>query len=249
MTVTELRAECYRTPSASAPAGRWSFIAQMAAVLGERALPYRLQLDVLTAKRRQVARGEELFGQGDSLAALYEVRAGWFKTCMSDSNGRCQVTGFQMCGDLLGLDAIGGGRHHAGVVALDDALVCVIPYVSLNELLFVHHGLQLEFQRTMSREILRDQWMMLQLGTMTAERRIAAFVLDLASRQYDRGYSSSELVLRMTRDEIGSYLGLQLETVSRSLSKLQVDGVLTIRHRILQVLDEAALRSLVHGPA
>ena len=209
--------------------------------------PHRQRLEALTAQRRSVPRGDELFRQGDRLSALYQVCAGWFKTSLSDSSGRCQVTGFQMSGDMLGLDGIGDGCHSVAAVALDDALVCVIPYAGLEQLVLENHNLQREFHRMLSLEIGREQAMMLLLGTMTAERRIAAFVLDLATRQRDRGYAVSSLVLRMSRDEIGSFLGLQLETVSRSFSRLQSDGVLKIRHRNIDLLDEPALRRIVRG--
>ena len=239
------QAEIENLPAASA-------LVQGPSLFGQRLMsadgPHRQRLEALTAQRRSVTRGHGLFRQGDRLSALYQVCTGWFKSCLSDSNGRSQVTGFQMSGDVLGLDGIGDGRHAIGVAALEDAVVCVIPYAELDELVHQNHGLRREFHRLLSHEIGREQSMMLLLGTMTAEGRIAAFVLDLATRQHDRGHSSSALMLRMTRDEIGSFLGMQLETVSRSFSRLQSDGVLKIRHRSIQVLDEPALRRIVRGP-
>ena len=234
---------------AAVVSGPTSFIGRQLAPVGAPPPAYLQRLDALTAQRRPVNRGEQLFGQGDRLNALYEIHAGWFKTCVSDSTGRCQVTGFQMGGDLLGLDGIDGERHSVAVVALEDALVCVIPFVALDQLLHEQRSLQHEFHRLLSREIVRQQAMLLLLGTMAAEGRIAAFVLDLTKRLHARGYSSSELVLRMTREEIGSYLGLQLETVSRGFSKLQSEGVLTIRNRKVCVVDEVALRRIVNGHA
>lgn len=205
----------------------------------------RLRLETLVAERRRVARGVELFRQGDSLAALYEVHAGLFKTCLTDKNGHCQVTGFHMTGELLGLDGIGAGRHSVAAVALEDALVCVIPYDALNRLFEEFATLQHEFHRVMSREIVRAHALMLLLGSVAAEGRVAAFLLDLIERLRARGFSSSALVLRMSRDEIGSCLGLQLETVSRTFSSLQSDGVLVVRKRCIHVLDETALRRIV----
>lgn len=206
----------------------------------------RLRLQALAAERRRVARGAELFRQGDSLAALYEIHAGVFKTCLSDKDGHCQVTGFHMTGELLGLDGIGAGRHSVAAVALEDALVCVVPYDALNCLLQESAALQHEFHRAMSREIVRAHAFMLLLGSVAAEGRVAAFLLDLIGRLRARGFSSSALVLRMSRDEIGSCLGLQLETVSRTFSRLQSDGVLVVRKRCVHVLDEAALHGIVH---
>lgn len=201
----------------------------------------------LAVEQRRVARGETLCRQGDPLVALYEVKIGLFKTVLSDESGRCQVTGFRMSGELLGLEGIGSGCHGADATALEDATVCVIPFAPLCELVREYPALQHEFHKVLSREIMRDQAMMLLLGTMVAEGRVAAFLLDLTQRLHERGFSASSLVLRMTREEIGSYLGLQLETVSRTFSKLQHDGVLAIRNRDVHVLDTAALRRVSQG--
>ncbi len=242
-----------RTPSDLSPLGagaqpRSSFVMPalgLAAGLDRACLE---GLQALMSERRPVPRGAALFHQGDALTALYEVHAGLFKTCLSDEQGRTQVTGFHMSGDLLGLDGIGADHHGADAVALEDALVCVIPFEPLSTLFREFAPLQHEFHRIMSREIMRDQNMMLVLGTLAAEGRVAAFVLDLTERLHARGYSASSLLLRMTREEIGSYLGLQLETVSRTFSRLQQQGLLEIHNREVQVKDPEALRRLVHGP-
>lgn len=205
------------------------------------------RLASLCAELRPVARGAPLFRQGDGLHALYEVHAGFFKTAVTDLQGRSQVTGFHLSGDLLGLDAIGSDLHGADAVALEDGMVCVIPFEPLNALFREFASLQHAFHRVMSREITRDQSMMLVLGTLSAEGRVAAFLLDLTQRLQARGFSATSLLLRMTREEIGSYLGLQLETVSRTFSKLQHEGVLEIHNRDLQLRDAAALQRLVQG--
>ena len=196
-----------------------------------------------------VARGAAVFHQGDALGALYEVHAGFFKTAVTDVQGRSQVTGFQLSGDLLGLDAFGAGHYGVDVLALEDSMVSVIPFEALSSLLREHASLQHEFHKIMSREITRDHSMMLVLGTLNAEGRVAAFLLDLTKRLHARGFSATSLLLRMTREEIGSYLGLQLETVSRTFSKLQRDGVLEIQGRDLTVCDPKALQDLVQGGA
>jgi len=207
------------------------------------------RLEALCAELRPVNRGAALFRQGDPMTALFEVHAGCFKTGVTDVQGRTQVTGFHLPGDLLGLDAIGGDHHSADAVALEDGMVCVIPFEPLNLLLREFAPLQHEFHKLMSREITRDQAMMLVLGTLSAEGRIAAFLLDLTRRLHARGFSATSLLLRMTREEIGSYLGLQLETVSRTFSKLAQGGVLEIHNRDLHVRDVAALERLVQGGA
>jgi len=223
--------------------------------LRELCLPWGLSdqdlqhLDTLVAVRRTVRRGQVLFRNGDAFDALYAVRSGFFKTRLSSEDGRDHVTGFQMAGELLGLDGISTERHSCDAVALEDSQVCVIPYAGFEELLRQFPDLQRQFHRLMSREIVRDHGVMRLLGSMRAEERLAAFLLNLVQRLEARGFSSSSLVLRMTREEIGTYLGLKLETISRGFSKFQEDGVLEVRQREVRVLDAAALHKLVNGVA
>jgi CRP/FNR family transcriptional regulator len=205
------------------------------------------RMDALVATRRNVQRGDALFRVGDAFAALFAVRTGFFKTRVSSEDGRDQVTGFQMAGELLGLDGIGADRHTCDAVALEDSQVCVIPFHQLEDLSREFSDLQRHFHRIMSREIVRDHGVMLLLGSMRAEERLAAFLLNLTQRLRTRGYSSSSLVLRMTREEIGSYLGLKLETVSRAFSRFQDDGLLEVKQRQIHVLDAAGLQALVNG--
>ena len=207
------------------------------------------QLDDLVANRRSVARGETLFRAGDPFHSLFAVRTGFFKTCISADDGRDQVTGFQMSGELLGLDGISTERHACDAVALEDSSVCVIPFHDLEDLSLRISELQRVVHKIMSREIVRDHGVMLLLGSMRAQERLAAFLLNLTQRLHARGFSRSELVLRMTREEIGSYLGLKLETVSRTFSKLQDDGVLEVKQRQIRILEQDALRAIVNHSA
>lgn len=207
------------------------------------------RLDDIVATRRTVGRGEALFRAGEAFSSLYAVRTGFFKTCVSSEDGRDQVTGFQMAGELIGLDGIGTDRHTCDAVALEDSQVCVIPYHQLEDLSRELSDLQRHFHKIMSREIVRDHGVMLLLGSMRAEERLAAFLLNLTQRLRTRGFSSSSLILRMTREEIGSYLGLKLETVSRAFSRFQEDGVLSVKQRQIEVLDPDALQKLVNGSA
>lgn len=204
------------------------------------------RLDQLVGARRALKRGEVLFHAGDRFDSLYAVRTGFFKTRISSEDGRDQVTGFQMAGELLGLDGISEDRHSCDAVALEDSQVCQIPYARLEELSHEVTDLQRQFHRIMSREIVRDHGVMLLLGGMRAEARLAAFVLNLTQRLQARGFSATSLVLRMTREEIGSYLGLKLETVSRAFSRFQEDGLLEVKQRDIRVLDEPGLRRLLN---
>ena len=205
------------------------------------------RLDQIVNARRAVVRGEALFRAGENFTSLYVVRTGFFKTLVSAEDGREQVTGFQMAGELLGLDGIGTERHTCDAVALEDSQVCVIPFADLEHLSRELSDLQRHFHRIMSREIVREHGVMLLLGSMRAEERLAAFLVNLTQRLRNRGFSASALVLRMTREEIGSYLGLKLETVSRAFSRMQDDGLLNVKLRQITVLNPEALQRLVNN--
>jgi CRP/FNR family transcriptional regulator, anaerobic regulatory protein len=241
------------TPEVNVPLSKILKVACSGCNLRELCLPVGFsgpeleRLDELVANRRSVPRGKALFHVGDRFEAVYAVRTGFFKTCVNAEDGRDQVTGFQMAGELLGLDGIGTDRHTCDAIALEASQVCVIPYDRLEALSRELTGLQHQFHKIMSREIVRDHGVMLLLGNMRAEERLAAFLLNLTQRLQARGFSSSALILRMTREEIGSYLGMKLETVSRTFSKFQEDGVLAVRQRQIHIINQAALQRLVNG--
>jgi len=205
------------------------------------------KLDALISVRKQVKRGDALYRAGEAFQSLHAVRVGFLKSRVSTADGRDQVTGFHMAGELLGFDGISSDRHTCDAVALEDSEVCVIPFAQLETISRDFPGLQHQFHKIMSREIVRDHGVMLSLGSMRAEERLAAFLLNLTQRLQARGFSPSALVLRMTREEIGSFLGLKLETVSRAFSRFQADGILEVKQRQIRVLDAEALRQLVGG--
>jgi CRP/FNR family transcriptional regulator len=207
------------------------------------------RLDDVVANRRKIKRGTSLFRNGEKFTSLYAIRTGFFKTCVASEDGRDQVTGFQMAGEIIGLDGIVNDHHTCDAVALEDAEVCVMPFERIEELSREVTSLQRHVHKIMSREIVRDHGMMLLLGSMRAEERLAAFLLNLTQRLQARGFSASSLILRMTREEIGSYLGLKLETVSRTFSKFQDDGLLEVKQRHIRILDEAGLRQLISSTA
>ena len=206
------------------------------------------KLDDLVATRRKIKRGTPLFSNGDRFNALYAIRTGFFKTSVITEGGRDQVTGFQMAGEIIGLDGIVGDRHTCDAIALEDAEVCVIPYDRIEELSREVPALQTHMHKIMSREIVREHGVLLLLGSMRAEERLAAFLLNLVQRLHARGFSQSELVLRMTREEIGSYLGLKLETVSRTFSKFAEDGMVEVKQRHVRIVDLQALTAIVNTP-
>jgi CRP/FNR family transcriptional regulator len=203
------------------------------------------QIDALLGSRVKLKKGETLYRAGDPFASLYAVRLGSLKTTVLAEDGREQVSGYHMLGDIIGLDGIGTERHGCQAIALEDTEVCVLPFERLEDLSRAVPSLQHNLYQFLSREISRDHNIMLLLGSMRAEERLAVFLLNLAERYRRRGYSSTEFVLRMTREEIGSYLGLKLETVSRLFSRFQEEGLIQVQGRAVKLLDPAALKQLV----
>jgi len=198
----------------------------------------------LASTLRHVRSGGPLFSSGDPFGSLYGVHGGFFKTSTVDGDGRWQVTGFFMAGDLLGLDGIGSGRYQLTATALEDSVVAVMPYPLVETLSRESPDLQRELHAALSREIAREHGVMLLLGSMHAEQRLATFLLNLSLRFRRRGYSPSDFQLRMTRADIGSYLGMTLETVSRLFSRLQHEGIVEIRQRHVRLIDADRLRAI-----
>lgn len=195
------------------------------------------ELDSLTFSRRKVEAGQDLYQEGQKFAHIYAARTGTFKTSLALPDGREQVSGFYMAGELMGLDGIASGKHASSAIALEDAEVCAIPYTHLARVAMGVAGLQDAVTRLMSREIVREHSLMMLLGSMNAEERLAAFLLNLSQRLRARGYSASEFHLRMSRAEIGSYLGMKLETVSRTFSAFQQQRLLEVDKRHIRIVD------------
>ncbi len=222
--------------------------------LRELCLPFGLsesdmvRLDRLIGGGRKLKRGQHLYRAGEPFESIFAVKAGFFKTDVLTEDGRDQVTGFQMAGEILGMDGIGTELHTCNAVALEDSEVCLIPFAELEMLSSQIRTLQHHLHKVMSREIVRDHGVMMLLGTMRAEERLAAFLLNLSQRFGARGYSPAEFHLRMTREEIGSYLGLKLETVSRAFSRFQDDGLISVRQKHIRILDIPRLKALLSPP-
>jgi CRP/FNR family transcriptional regulator len=195
--------------------------------------------------RRTVKRGEALFAAGDEGDALYAVSAGFFKTFLVSSDGRGQVTGFFMAGDLLGMDGIASDRHSDTAIALEDSQVCVMPYVLIEPVAREVPALQHRLHAALSGGIAHNQRAMMVLGTMSAEKRMASFLLELSGRLLRRGFSGCDLQLRMTRGDIGSYLGLSLETVSRLFTTFQRNGLVQVEQKHVQILDIEGLQRIL----
>jgi len=205
------------------------------------------RLDKIIGKRRRLERDEALYKMGDPFRNLYAVRFGHFKTYQINAAGESQITGFQMAGELLGMDAISGDRHHCDAVALEDSEVCEIPFAHLEELFGQVPALLRHFHRIMSQEITREQNVMLLLGNMRAEQRFAVFLINLSARYAARGYSATRFQLRMSREDIGNYLGLTIESISRLLSRFKKLGLVQVDKREVELLEPARLKAMAAG--
>lgn len=205
------------------------------------------KVDSVIRQSRRLRKGEYLFHAGEKFSSVFAIRTGYFKTSVNTSEGVDQVTGCFMSGEMLGLEGISAGVYTTDAVALEDSDVCELPFNRLEELGKHIPGLHIHFYHLMSRELVRLQNLMLLLGNMRSEERLAAFLLDLSRRLHCRGFSANEFILRMSREEIGSYLGLKLETVSRSLSKFSQEGWIEVEHKYIKIIDAAALQRLIAG--
>jgi CRP/FNR family transcriptional regulator len=203
------------------------------------------RFDELISTKRKVARGVTLYRAGERFEAIYAVRSGGFKTIGNSRNGDEKIIGFHLPGEMLGLDAINSAQHGYDAVALEDSEVCVFPFAQLEYAAMKTPALQHQLFRVLSGDITRDQGLMLLLGAMNAEQRLAAFLLSLSRRFQRLGFAPNRFVLRMTREEIGNYLGLTIETVSRLFSRFHREGLLSLRQRDVEIRSPDGLRNLV----
>ncbi len=202
-------------------------------------------LERVVATRLRYRKGDSLFRAGDRFKALYSIHSGSCKTVLVTEDGHAQVAGFHLAGDVIGCEGVGGEWHSAEAIALEDTHICVLPFDRVEDLARRDPAFQHQLYRLMSAEIARERRVMQILGTMHADQRLASFLLDLSQRYRVRGYSPNEFILRMTREEIGSYLGLKLETVSRLFSRFAQEGLIDVVGRSVKLRDHLALRQLL----
>lgn len=193
------------------------------------------KLDQIIQRKRPSHKGDHLFEAGKPLQALYAVRTGSFKTYTLTEQGEEQITGFHLPGDVIGFDAIGDQQHPSYAQALETAMVCEIPFNNLDQLLDQVPKLRQQLMRLMSQDIHGDQQMMLLLNRKTAEEKLAAFITNLAQRFGSRGFSRKEFRLTMTRGEIGNYLGLTVETISRLLGRFHKDELIHVDGKLITI--------------
>ncbi|QVM93885.1 helix-turn-helix domain-containing protein [Pseudomonas entomophila] len=204
-------------------------------------------LGALIGPRLRIRKGAALFNANDPLTLLYAVRCGSFKTSLNTAEGQGVVINFWMPGDVLGLDAIATEHHVCDAIALEDSEVCPVPYHRLQALARDFPFLQQSLNRLMSREIVREHKRVLMLCNLTAEQRLAGFLVELSGRFVSRGYSAHGFMLRMSREDMASYLGLRLETVCRSVARLRALGIVDLHGRLVEILDMPALMALQQG--
>lgn len=198
----------------------------------------------LGCRRTLVKRGKHLYESGDPIGSIYSIMAGSFKTSTVTEKGEEQVMGFYMRGAIMGLEAMATGHHTASAVALEDSQVCVVSAECLQQHCQQDESVARRIHAAMAKEINTRQRMILMLGCKTAEERVATFLIELAATYFALGYSASEMNILMTRAEIGSYLGLTLETVSRILSAFQSRKLLAVNQKHVRILDVAGLERL-----
>lgn len=206
------------------------------------------KLDELVKERLRIEKGQPLFQHGTALDALFALRTGSIKTQIIEASGQQQITGFYLPGEIVGLDGMLDGIHSSTAIAMEDSEVCIVKLDDIDEISRYVPSLQHQVRRLMSKEIARSHQVLLALGSMRSEQRLAAFLINLSQRLTALGYSSTDFVMRMSREEIGNYLGLTLETVSRLFSRFAREGVIRVNQREVKILDMAALNELVGKP-
>ncbi|MES1953036.1 helix-turn-helix domain-containing protein [Salinisphaera hydrothermalis] len=215
--------------------------------LAHLCLPYGLgiddiqKLETLVDVGIPVARGKDLFNQGDALTAIYAVGSGALKTSMIDAEGLEQIMGFYYPGDLLGLDGLGDEVHHCTATALEDSQICRIPFEQLDHLVDEVPGLRRQLMRLMSQALSDDEQLLLTLGRKSSEGRIATLLVSLSRRRQMRGLDASPVRLSMKRVDLANFLGMRIETISRVLRRLQERHIIALDRADVMILDFPAL--------
>ncbi len=204
-------------------------------------------LDEIVKRGRPLKKGEFLFRQGDAFNSVFAVRSGALKTFSLTDSGDEQITGFHLPSELVGLSGMDSESYPVSAMALETTSVCEIPFERLDELSVQLPQLRRQLMRIMSREIRDDQQMMLLLSKKTADERIATFLVNLSARFRVRGFSANQFRLSMSRNEIGNYLGLAVETVSRVFTRFQQNSLLEAEGKEVHILDPIELCALAGG--
>ncbi|MDO6487177.1 fumarate/nitrate reduction transcriptional regulator Fnr [Colwellia sp. 6_MG-2023] len=211
--------------------------------VSELCLPFTLNdqelntLDQIIDRKRPFHKGDKIFTDGQEMQALYAIRSGTFKTFTVNEQGEEQITGFHLAGDLLGFDAIAESEHKSFAQALETSMICEIPYDNLDTLSNTMPKLKKQVLRLMSNEIRTDQEMLTLLNRKNAEQRVATFLVSLSKRYRARGLSANEFRLTMTRSDIGNYIGLTVETISRLLNRFHKTGLIKVDGKLITIIN------------
>lgn len=221
--------------------------------LNEICLPLALelheveQLDEIIHRSRPLQKGEHLYRQDQLFTSVFAVRAGSVKAYAITDCGQEQVTGFYFPGEILGMDGIAKNKYASSARALETAAVCEIPFDKLGELSQRLPSLQRHFFQLMSQEIAEDQLLLTLLSKNTADQRVATLMLSISARNKRRKLSAANFRLPMSRTDIGNYLGLTVETVSRVLSRFQKMGMLLVDNKEITITDADMLQAVADG--
>lgn len=205
------------------------------------------QLESIIQRGRPLQKGEHIYQEGQAFTSVYAVRAGSVKAYRYADDGSEQVTGFYFPGKILGMDGISRNRHASSALALETSAICEIPFERLNELSTRIPSLQRHFFQLMSQEITEDQELITLLSKHSADQRVAALLLSISARNARRKLSATAFRLPMSRADIGNYLGLTVETVSRVFSRFQKLGLLSVDSKEIAIADVALLRDAASG--
>lgn len=203
------------------------------------------KLDDIVEQRKPLHKSDFLFREGDQSVGVYAVRSGSVKTIVESSNGDEQIVGFHLPGELLGLDGFMDGKHTCTAIALETTSVCAMPLDKLDKLCVTLPSLNRQMQRIMGKEVTEEHKMLLMLGKMSAEEKVATFLLSISHRMEERHWKATEFVLSMPRQDIANYLGLAVETVSRLFAHYQEEGVIQVDRRRISILNMERLKVIV----
>ena len=218
--------------------------------ISQLCIPYSLnetdldRLDNIIERKKPKQKGQLIFKADQEMKSLYAIRSGTIKSYTITEQGDEQITAFHLAGDLIGFDGISTGKHPSFSQALETSMICEIPYDTLDQLSVTMPELRRQILRLMSTEIVSDQNMILLLSKKNAEERLASFLHDLSDRFAARGFSPYEFRLSMTRGDIGNFLGLTVETISRLLGRFQKSNLIQVKGKYICILDKEALSKL-----
>ncbi|MDM7860828.1 fumarate/nitrate reduction transcriptional regulator Fnr [Alteromonas sp. ASW11-36] len=206
-----------------------------------------VSLDDIIERKKPLHKHDKLIKAGDKFHSLFAVRSGSFKSFISDEDGEEQVIGFHFPGDIIGFDALREQQHQSYCQALETAMVCELPYDTLDEMSARFPKLRKQIMSFMSAEIKQDHDLMMLLNKRTAEERLMYFIAHLSKRFEERGFSPKQFNLTMTRNEIGNYLGLTVETISRLLTRFQNNGIIAVDGKLITILDFDLMEEKLHA--